>query len=102
MTTIQVSVTMTQTLNNGDSIVSVDTIESNNQVSPEADADEHTSHEWLRQYISGRFNEVITLRTLDAAYRASGTPYFGHEDDAQGLSGALQRVYYAARSAGKL
>ena len=67
MTTIQVCVTMTQTLNNGDSIVSVDTIESNNQVSPEADADEHTSHEWLKQYITGRFNEVITLRIWDAA-----------------------------------
>jgi len=80
MTTIQVSVTMTQTLNNGDSIVSVDTIEMNNQVSPEADADEHNSHEWLRQYAIERFNEVITLRTLDAAYCASGTPYFGHED----------------------
>jgi len=79
MTTIHVSVTMTQTLNNGDSIVSVDTIESNNQVSPEADADEHNSHEWLKQYAIERFNEVITLRTVDAAYRASGTPYFGLE-----------------------
>jgi len=65
MTTIQVSVTMTQTLNNGDSIVSVDTIEMNNQVS--TNADEHTSHEWLKQYITGRFNEVITLRIWDAA-----------------------------------